>query len=114
MSKPTNNPHDTILDLLPAYALGVLDAPELAEVESHLATCAECADELRNYEEAAVALLYATAPSVSAPPDLEQRLMQSIVQRAARGDRHVAAPSVEPRCSLPDRLWPVLRLAARR
>jgi anti-sigma-K factor RskA len=111
MSDRTNDPHDLILDLLPAYALGVLDEPDLAQVERHLATCAACADELRAYEEAAVALVFATAPPAPAPPDLEQRLMERIAQRARQTDRHIAAPSVEPRRSLLDRLWPALRWA---
>lgn len=66
--------HSDIKDLLPAYALGSLDAAEAAQVAAHLATCPACRDELSAYE--TVTDLLATAvPFTTPPPALKSKLM---------------------------------------
>lgn len=91
--------HTFILDLLPAYALDALDEEEAAQVASHLADCAGCRAELRAYQEVTVALTLAAATPVSAPPALEQRLMQ----RVRQAERAPRAPRAAPRPSLLER-----------
>jgi putative transcriptional regulator len=57
-----------VIDLLPDRSLGVLDAPTLARVEAHLATCASCAAEARVWADTFVALaetLTSVAPSTT-------------------------------------------------
>ncbi len=66
--------HNEIIELIPAYALGCLDAAEAAEVSVHLDTCATCRKELAAYEMVTDSL--ATAVSITAPPaDLKARLL---------------------------------------
>jgi len=54
------DPHAKVQALLPWYANGTLDPDETAEVEAHLADCAECRDELA--AERAMALQIASLP----------------------------------------------------
>ena len=68
--------HDDIAALVPALALGALDADEARQVQVHLAACSRCAAELLSYEEVADALLL--TPAAQTPPDrLKQRLLAS-------------------------------------
>ncbi|MCB8989303.1 MAG: anti-sigma factor [Ardenticatenaceae bacterium] len=75
--------HAHILDLLPAYALGCLDADEAAEVATHLASCAACRQELLAYQAVADQLPLAL-PEASPPTALKQQLMQQIRHEAQR------------------------------
>jgi anti-sigma-K factor RskA len=68
---------DHIVELLPAYALGALDAGEIEQVESHLSTCAACQAELREFE-AITDDLSLLVPMVEPPPSTKQRLMARI------------------------------------
>ncbi len=66
--------HSDIKDLLPAYALGSLDAAETARVAAHVEACPACREELAAYE--VVTDMLATAvPLASPPPALRTRLM---------------------------------------
>lgn len=69
--------HKEIVELLPAYALGILDAEEAQAVAQHLATCQDCRAELAAYEETAAALPLA-GPLLTPSPDLEKRLMERV------------------------------------
>jgi len=69
--------HPHILDLLPAYALGILDPDEISAVEKHLAECTLCQMELRAYE-AVTADLALASPLVSPPPQLEQQILDAV------------------------------------
>ena len=69
--------HSRILDLLPAYALGVLDPDETNAVEKHLAQCSICQAELRAYE-AVTADLALAAPPVFPPPRLRQKILNAV------------------------------------
>lgn len=55
MTIPTT--HDNLLDLIAAYAVDAIDdAGEVAAIEQHLDTCAECRSELDRYREALAGL----------------------------------------------------------
>ena len=59
-------PHEQYGDDLPLYAVGALTKEESKQIEQHLATCAECREELRSFGEAASHI--AMAVPASAPP----------------------------------------------
>ena len=67
--------HQEIMDLIPAYALGSLEAEDAAHVSSHLKTCAACREELADYESVADALATAV-PIITPPAQLKDRLME--------------------------------------
>src|ERR1700685_4447032 len=109
------NGHPTREEDFDLYALGALDAPEMQELESHLASCAECASKLAAAQ-ARVALLAFSAPLVEPSPTVKQRLMQRIrsenaQQRTARdvppGTRYEA-----PRDLIWKHWWAILVPAA--
>ena len=50
------------IDLLPAYALGCLDADEYEQVREHLRSCSECRAELSSLEAVNAQLAYAAPP----------------------------------------------------
>lgn len=75
--------HEAVRDLIPAYALGVTDAEEQAEVERHLKQCAECRALLADYRLLADDLLYAV-PQSSAPSHLAADLRRRLAQPQPR------------------------------
>jgi len=79
--------HQKIKDLLPDYALGCLDEDEAAAVVAHLATCAECREELASYEMVTDSL--ATAVPIIQPPTV---LKEHLLART-----HTAVPSTPTR-----------------
>jgi anti-sigma-K factor RskA len=70
-----------VLDLLPAYAIGSLDADEVNRVEQHLRSCLICRKEANAFQETAEQLSFA-APVASPSPELKDRLLRRA--RAAR------------------------------
>ena len=58
-------PNVEIRELLPDYLSGTLSASRRAEVDSHLATCADCADELEVLKLVREAYAQASVPSVN-------------------------------------------------
>lgn len=66
-----------VLDLLPALALGSLDADDVQRVEGHLSSCLICRRESAAFEIVAAQLAYAVPP-VEPPPDLRNRLMDRV------------------------------------
>lgn|SRR5574341_1026702 len=96
-----------VLDLLPAYALGSLDADEASHVEEHLLSCWICRAESSTFQDVAEQLSFA-APAVAPSPDLKDRLMQRA--RAARPPR--AIPARAARRPWLEHLLPVWGLAS--
>lgn len=64
-----------VLDLLPAHAIGSLDADEVRRVEEHLQSCLICRNEADAFRAVAEQLSVA-APLASPSPALKERLMQ--------------------------------------
>ena len=73
----THSNHDTIIELIPAYALEALTPDEQALVEEHLAGCADCRTLLTEYRAVAEGLPY-TVPQVTAPSHLELDLVRRL------------------------------------
>ena len=69
-----------VLDLLPAYALGSLDAGEASYVEAHLLSCWICRAESNTFQNVAEQLSFA-APVAAPSPDLKDRLLQRVQAR---------------------------------
>lgn len=83
--------HEEAADLLALYALGALEADDLARVETHLAEgCAECLRVLAGFERAVANIAFA-APPAAPPAALRRRLLDSL--RASPG---VAAREPSP------------------
>ena len=66
-----------VLDLLPAYALGSLDADEADRVKEHLLSCWICRAESSTFQDVAEQLSFA-APVAAPSPDLKDRLFQRV------------------------------------
>ncbi len=66
-----------IQDLLPGYALGVLEDQEKAAVRSHLETCASCRAELASFREV-TGTLAASLPLAEPPASLEHRILRAV------------------------------------
>ncbi|HLM50975.1 MAG TPA: anti-sigma factor [Solirubrobacteraceae bacterium] len=81
-------------DDLAVYALGALDPGEQAQVERHLATCAECRAALADLRVATDALPR-SAPPVPAPAALKRRIM-SVVESEAELLRAAGARADQP------------------
>jgi anti-sigma factor RsiW len=77
------NKTDQFGELLEAYALGALDAPERAALEAHLATnCPECVSALKEARWLVSQLAY-TAPEAGPSDMLRGRLMKIVREEAA-------------------------------
>lgn len=85
--------HDERRHLLGGYVLGGLTSEDRAEIESHLAGCAECRAELASFSAIPGLLGRASAPHPAASsPDVLPRLLEEVRRaRAARGRRTVLA-----------------------
>lgn len=84
---------EQIREMIEAYALGALDAPDQAMVETHLAECPACRQLLKEYAELVNALPQAVAlASPLQPPDfLKARVLRSLE----------TTPSLTPVASVP-------------
>jgi len=71
------------LDLLPAYALGSLDAEDSDRVKEHVARCRACREELASYEEVTGRLALAV-PEQEPPAWLESRIMEKVLSNRRR------------------------------
>jgi anti-sigma-K factor RskA len=69
--------HEEYRELLAAYALGALDAPEARALEEHLASCRECDAEAARWLDTASTLALTAAPS-EPPPELRTRILESV------------------------------------
>jgi len=96
-----------VLDLLPAYVLGSLDADEADLVEEHLLSCWICRAESSTFQDVAEQLSFA-APAATPSPALKDRLLQR-VQSVRHQPRVPAQGSRRPWL---ERLLPVWGLAS--
>jgi anti-sigma-K factor RskA len=87
--------HERRRDDIAAYLLGALEPGEAAELERHLAGCAECEEELERLRPA-VQVLPETVERVDAPPALRGRLMEQ-VRSEAGGSQAAPAARRSPR-----------------
>src|SRR5215208_2893109 len=107
----TDLSHEThVLDLLPAYAIGSLDAEERSRVEEHLQSCWACRNESNAYQTVAGELSFA-APVASPSPELRNRLMQRVQSTRPAHTRERASAPVPAR-PFWERLLPVWGLAS--
>ena len=65
---------DDLHELSALYALDVLEAPERARFEAHLADCDRCSSELDSLREAAMSLAFVDE-GVPPPPGLRDRVL---------------------------------------
>ena len=96
-----------VLDLLPAYAIGSLDADEVSRVEEHLAGCLLCRNESSDFQ-AVAAQLSLAVPAASPSSDLKDRLMQRV--HTAQPQKRV--PAQPPSRPLLERLLPIWGFAS--
>ena len=74
----SNDRHDAIHPLLTDYMLGEADAAMRRQIEEHAATCATCAEELRELQRAFDGIGLAEPPVVP-PPALRARVLESMM-----------------------------------
>lgn len=87
--------HERYRDDLAAYALGVLEEREAAELQRHLADCEACSMQLR-WLESAVDLLPRSVEQLEPPAGLRKRLMAT-VRVEARDASRAGIETPEPR-----------------
>src|SRR5262245_38625890 len=75
--------HESLRESSGLYVLGALGAEERKAFEQHLASCAECAAEVRSLAAVAETLPYAV-PQVDPPSDLRRRVLAAATGEAAR------------------------------
>ena len=75
--------HDALRELTGAYALGALSAEEKRALETHLASCAECAAEVRAFGDVARGLDQAV-PQIDPPASLRGRVIARVESLAAK------------------------------
>jgi anti-sigma-K factor RskA len=78
----TQQDHEAVMELIPAYAIGAADAGERATVDAHLNTCAECRDLVEDYRAMTEDLAFA-APLAAAPVGLTEDLRKRLAAGAA-------------------------------
>lgn len=83
-------------DLIPAYALGILEPEEVDAVERHLESCPPCRALAESYRAVPTDLLYAV-PQVAPPPSLRDRVLARIAEQVAPVPAETAAPLPTPR-----------------
>ena len=93
-----------VIESIPAYVLGSLDAEETRQVAEHLQSCYLCRKELETYQDLADQLLFAL-PAVTPPAQLKSRL----AERVGRLNQKRVPESAPPR--RPPRLVPVGAIA---
>jgi anti-sigma-K factor RskA len=84
------NEHDRWSEDLAAYALGALDAEQVAELEHHAESCERCRSEIR-WLLPAVDALAESSPRHEPPPQLRERLLSEV-----RADARAAGTNAEP------------------
>jgi anti-sigma-K factor RskA len=93
--------HNQVLELLPAYALGALDADEFIAVAAYLQQHPELQGRLHALEAAAAQLAY-TAPEARLPADAKQRLLAR-ARAASASTSAVQHTNTQPAAAIPPR-----------
>ena len=93
-----------VLDLLPAYALGSLEADEVRYVEEHLRNCSTCRAKANDWQTLAEQLSFAT-PIAIPPSNLRKRLMQRIQTVRSQQQPPPARPAKQPRMQQLFPIW---------
>jgi anti-sigma-K factor RskA len=75
-------PSNHVLDLIPGYALDCLGEQEKRQVAEHLKDCASCKIELAAYQHV-VSKLHQAAPLAEPPPELKQKILNSVAMHRA-------------------------------
>jgi anti-sigma-K factor RskA len=93
------NEHDRRLEEVAAFALGALDAEQIADFKEHLKDCKRCQDEL-GWLATAVRALPEAVEQQAPPPELKVRLMKEVragvaaeAKEARAAERHERAES---------------------
>jgi anti-sigma-K factor RskA len=99
------NGHPTREEDFDLYALGALEGDEKKAIESHLATCAECAPKLAEAQ-GRITLLALAAPTVAPSADVKARLMSQVrAEKTGAGGVAAGAQDSEARSGLFARWW---------
>jgi anti-sigma-K factor RskA len=77
--------HEALKELLPAYALGALDAEDARFVEAHLSTYPDCERELVELQDS-LAMLAFSVPAATPPPGVKAALLDRVGQGAPGRD----------------------------
>ncbi len=103
-----SGPHPTRLEDFDLYALGALDPAEKVVIESHLASCPDCAQKLAEAQ-GRMAILAFAAPGVQPSPGVKERLMRQL-HSTAEGSGASAVPRLIPESAagMFGRWWAVL------
>src|SRR5690348_7438734 len=81
--------HEDYKAMIPAHALSALDAEEARAMNQHLSECAECRDELADWESTAAALALNAEP-VEPSPQVRDRIMSAV--RSESSEKVVSFP----------------------
>ncbi len=84
-----------VFDLLPCYALGILDEAEVLVVTRHLADCAVCRAELESYSETPSHLAVA-APRLDPGAGLKARVLSRVHGAAGQNASLLSKPPCDP------------------
>jgi len=99
------NSNDQFRELIEAYAIGSLDAPERAQVEAHLASgCNDCEKALQEARWLVSQLAY-LAPNAEPSDMLKGRLLQTVRAEAAEAAEAGTQRQVVRRAGVPAWLW---------
>ncbi len=95
---------DEIIELIPAFVLGALDADEAARVAAHVAACPRCRAEAESFRDVMGLLPYA-AGSLDPPPHVKRQLFARIAAVSENSSTYAVAQPRRPaaRTSLPGR-----------
>lgn len=86
MDRPSRLDCQAVFERLDDYVDRELTAEEAATVEAHLAACAHCTSQYA-FETTVLAGLKRRLRRITAPPELLQRILQSLERGPGRADR---------------------------
>lgn len=90
--------HDDYKEMIPARALSALDAAEEHALNEHLKNCAECRNELQDWQATAAALSLAPDPAEPSP-QVRERILSEVRKDLS------STPEVIPFRSTPRNIW---------